>query len=533
MDLIDFGANPLVLALLCLVALVAVLFLYLFVITPALNPLRVLPGPQPSHWLFGSLAEILGMQWSAGHYPEPQLSWVKQYGGVFRFRALLEQRLFVTDPEALKHIFTTNGENYPRGEAIRAFLRDVIGGDGLLSTEGETHHHQRKMLLPHFGFGKIKDFVDVFATHANELCKQLQPFADDPNVSVDMFNYFTKMTLDVIGISAFGFHFNALREESSHVMEALHLLLTPPSVPYILGANLIPTFRQWPLPRLVNERQAKKMLYETVDDVIAAKLKSTRDVHRPVDLVDLMLDENAHVEHQVTAEEARTHVMTFMLAGHETTSTTLAWIFTLFAQHPHAESMARQEARAVTAADGVIGWKSLGELKYITACIQETLRLFPTVSTLASRVAEHDDSLPTSDGKQIFVPKGTVVAFSTAAMHRNSKYWSQPQVYLPDRFIEGTAAFAADRALRQGQGMTYFYMPFSAGAKNCIGMRFAMAELQVIVANLLLHYSFRLTENANVHPKMIGLSIKPVKLDMTIHSVCSNESRVCSRSDIA
>ncbi|CAK4566549.1 unnamed protein product [Aphanomyces euteiches] len=73
----------------------------------------------------------------------------------------------------------------------------------------------------------------------------------------------------------------------------------------------------------------------------------------------------------------------------------------------------------------------------------------------------------------------------------------------------------------------------TAGAKNCIGMRFAMAELQVIVANLLLHYSFRLTENANVHPKMIGLSIKPVKLDMTIHSVCSNESRVCSRSDIA
>ncbi|KAH9076472.1 hypothetical protein Ae201684P_010416 [Aphanomyces euteiches] len=492
------AVSPAVLVSLGFVTLIGGLLVYLFVIRPALSPLRVIPGPKPSHWIFGSLGEIINTKWSDGKFPEPHLSWVKKFGGIYCYRSILDLRVLITDPEALKHVFTTNGENYPRAKAVRAFLRGLIGGDGLLSTEGKTHTHQRKMLMPHFGFGKIKDFVEVFSTHANELCQELKPLADQPNTSVDLYSYFTKLTLDIIGVSAFGFHFNAL-STGSPVVDAMELLMSPPSMFYLVGKNFIPTFRSWPLPRLINEHEAKKMLYQTVDDVIAAKLKSTRDVNRPVDLVDLMLDENAHVEHKVTAEEARTHVMTFILAGHE-----------------HDAVL---EARAVVAASGTIGWKSLGDLRLITACIQETLRLYPTVAALAPRVADQDDFLPMSDGKQIFVPKGTVIAISTAAMHRNPKYWSQPDVYLPDRFVEGTDAFLADKALRNGQGNTYFYMPFSAGAKNCIGMRFAMAELQVVVANLLLHYSFRLTDQAIVHPKMTGVSIKPVNLDMTIHSV--------------
>ncbi|KAH9155066.1 hypothetical protein AeRB84_002925 [Aphanomyces euteiches] len=500
------------------VSLVGGLFVYIFVIRPAVSPLRAIAGPKSSHWLYGSLSEVNGTSWTDGQYAEPQLSWVKQYGGVVYFREIFDMTLMLTDPEALKHVFNTNGDNYPRVPAPRAFLRGLIGGDGLLSTEGDQHTHQRKMLMPHFGFNKIKDFVNIFATHAAELCDVLKRKADQPGVTVDLYSYFTALTLDVIGVSAFGYNFNSL-SGTSPIVEATNLLFQPPSTFYEAGKVLIPTFDHWPLPRLIEERKAKKMLYQTVDDVIAAKLKAPRDVNRPVDIVDLMLDENAHAEHKVTAEEARTHVMTFMLAGHETTSTTLSWVFTLFAQHPHIEAMAREEARAATANGGTIGWKMLGELKYITACIQEALRLYPTISRLASRVADKDYYLPTTEGKPVFVPKGTVIAITPAAMHRNPKYWNHPEVYLPERFIEGTDAFLADKALRNGQGNTYYYMPFSAGAKNCIGMRFAMAELQVVVATLLLRYSFRLTEQANVNPTLVGVSIKPVHLDMTVHSI--------------
>ncbi|CAK4400193.1 unnamed protein product [Aphanomyces euteiches] len=87
------------------------------------------------------------------------------------------------------------------------------------------------------------------------------------------------------------------------------------------------------------------------------------------------------------------------------------------------------------------------------------------------------------------------------------------------RFLEGTAPYEADKALRNGQGNAFTYLPFSTGPKNCIGMRFATAELQVVVSNLLLQFSFRLTDKANIHPKLDGVSMKPVDLTMTIHAM--------------
>ncbi|KAG9411384.1 hypothetical protein AC1031_017023 [Aphanomyces cochlioides] len=91
----------------------------------------------------------------------------------------------LTDPEAIKHVYTVNSDNYPRAMAAREFLRNLLGGDGLLSTEGETHHHQRKMLMPHFGFAKAREFIGIFARHARQLSQHLKHVADQ-GVAVDM-----------------------------------------------------------------------------------------------------------------------------------------------------------------------------------------------------------------------------------------------------------------------------------------------------------------------------------------------------------
>ncbi|KAG9411386.1 hypothetical protein AC1031_017025 [Aphanomyces cochlioides] len=345
-------------------------------------------------------------KWSDGHFPEPALSLVKKYGGAVHYRAVFGHCVMLTDPEAIKHVFVTHSDNYPRSNGIRSFLRDIVGGDGLLSTEGETHQHQRKMLMPHFGFGKIKDFINVFAHHAGQLSRHLKQIVDQ-DVAVDMHEFFTKLTLDIIGVAAFGYNFGSLDNSNERVIEAYNMMNQPPNILYGVASLLIPGFRNWPLPRLVKIRQAKRILFDTVDNDIAAKLKAPRDTTRPIDLVDLMLDVDSHSEHKVTVEEARTHVMTFMLAGHETTSSTLCWVFAMFATHPEMEVLARKECQAVAAASdgGIIGWKSLGELKYTTAFIQETLRLHPTITFIAPRACVQDDNVPMSDGKSIFITK--------------------------------------------------------------------------------------------------------------------------------
>ncbi|CAK4672047.1 unnamed protein product [Aphanomyces euteiches] len=377
------------------------------------------------------------------------------------------------------------------------------------------------MLMPHFGFSKVREFVDIFARNARQLSYHLKQVADQ-GVAVDMHDFFTKMTLDVIGVAAFGYNFGSLESANDSVLQAYNMLNQPPKLFYLLGSTYIPGFANWPLPRLVKQREAKRILHEKVANVIESKLQARRDPSRPIDLVDLMLDENADAGQRVTAEEAITHVMTFMLAGHETTSATLSWVFAMFAKHPKMESIARKECQAVAAASegGQIGWKSLAELKYTTAFINETLRMFPAVANVATRECASDDLVPMADGKSIFIPKVEPPCLSASARSiANPKYWSDPDEFIPERFLEGTAPYEADKSLRHGQGNTFAYMPFSTGSKNCIGMRFATAELQVVVANLLPQFSFRLTDKANVHPRHDGVSTKPARLIMTLEKV--------------
>ncbi|KAH9129271.1 hypothetical protein AeMF1_000629 [Aphanomyces euteiches] len=484
MDLIQLSATyPVATAAALLVLAVAALMLYYFVIEPATNPLNVLPGPPSSHWFFGSFKEIIDTKWSDGHFPEPMLSWVKKYGGAVHYRAMLNHRVMLTDPEAIKHVYT-----------------NLLGGDGLLSTEGETHHHQRKMLMPHFGFAKVREFIDIFARHTRQLSKHLKQVADQ-GVAVDMHDFFTKLTLDVIGVSAFGYNFGSLEDANDRVLEAYKMSNQPVKLFYFLGAIYIPGFANWPLPRLVKQREAKRILLEKVENVIASKLQAPRDTSRPIDLVDLMLDVDTHTEHRVTAEEARTHVMTFMLAGHETTSTTLCWVFAMFATHPEMENIARKECQAVAAAS------EGGNIAHVLHRLQHRY------------TGVYFDRLCAHVGWQTHLsPKGTTIFVSLAAMHRNPKYWSQADEFFPERFLEGTAVYEADKGLRNGQGNTFTYMPFSAGPKNCIGMRFAMAELQVVISNLLLQFSFRLTDKADLKP-FLSTNLTPVNLSVMIHSV--------------
>ncbi|CAK4289407.1 unnamed protein product [Aphanomyces euteiches] len=387
MDFIELSATyPVATAVSLLLVAGAGLMLYLFVIEPATSPLNALPGPPSTHWLYGSLKEILDTKWSEGHYPEPLLSWVKKYGGAVHYRATLEHRVLLTDPEAIKHVLTVKSDNYPRANSTRHRIRIFLGGDGLLSTEGETHHHHRKMLMPHFGFSKVREFVDIFALNARQLSYHLKQVADQ-GVAVDIARLY--MTLDVIGVAAFDYNFGSLESANDRVLQAYNMLNQPPMLFYLLGSTYIPGFANWPLPRLVKQREAKRILHEKVANVIESKLQARRDPSRPIDLVDLMLDENADAG---TAEEAITHVMTFMLAGHE---------------HPEMESIARKECQAVAAASegGQIGWKSLAELKDTTAFIHETLRMFPAVANVATRECASDDLVPMADGKSIYIPK--------------------------------------------------------------------------------------------------------------------------------
>ncbi|OQS03802.1 hypothetical protein THRCLA_03907 [Thraustotheca clavata] len=489
--------------------------LYYFVIVhPRRKILAKLPGPPSTSWLIGNASDVYGINWTIETFGEPGLTWMKKYGPAYHYRFLHTERIALSDPEGLKHVLVTQAKHYPRNNLARRLLTKLFHGVGLLSAEGEEHSAMRRILNPHFSHMQLKTFVPVFTSHVQQLIKHFKGNKlVDANKPVNLYSYFTKLTLDIIGVSAFGINSAEIGAYNDAKIQI--------SLPAVLGTILIPGWSYLPFPGNYRQRIARQTLMNIVLRVIEAKMAAPIN-NPPKDLLDLMLASGPNM----TSQEARTHVLTFMQAGHETTSNTLCWIIIHLSKHPQLEATVRAECKEVLKRhSNEFPWDATSELQLLTAVIQETLRFFPTVTNLAAREAAKDDVIQLSNGELINVPKNTVIWMDVAAMHRNPKYWTRPDEFLPERFIDGSELNIADKELRGGKPSTFYYFPFSAGEKNCIGHRFAILEMQIILVHLLSEFQFQISAKANLNPMRQLGTITPKKLEATIHSVYSRRSR--------
>ncbi|KAG9400682.1 hypothetical protein AC1031_010125 [Aphanomyces cochlioides] len=466
-------------------------------------------NPRPGSFQLYLCLDTLGSvpRWHiTGAYPEPFLSWIKQYGGAVYYRELYTKVVLFSDPKALQHIIASKESNYPRNRSIRAFLTDTLLGTSLLSSEGSDHAHQRKMMNPHFSQAQIKPFVSIFELYTRE---RLLPVFHDVSQSqsiVNLTKVFQKLTLDIIGKIAFSMDF----DEHPAVHEAIMQLLATPSVSTYLGLLYIPGFSRLPLPELNRRRAAKKTIFEAITRVIQDKLASKSP---QTDLLDLILPHSSPLE-------AVAHTMTFLLAGHETTSSTLSWVVVEACRRPQMVAKIREECQEVLKKYGPMAtWESTQEMPYTTAVIQESLRLNTVVYGIPRRDASEDDEVPMSDGSSIFIPKGTSISMIAAAIHRNPLYWTKPDEFIPERFLPGTPEWIADEVLRGGSSHNFYFLPFSMGSKNCIGQRFAMAEIRVILAMLFANFDIKIDAASNLFPKFNGMTIHPADLQVTIHAL--------------
>ncbi|OQR89492.1 hypothetical protein ACHHYP_06258 [Achlya hypogyna] len=469
--------------------------------------LKKLPGPPSTSWLLGNAHSVFNNRWALGEFPEPGLSWLKQYGPVYHYRVLHMHRVAIADPVALKHILVTKARDFPRNTVSRNFLSKLFCGVGLLSAEGDVHAAMRRTMNPHFSHMHLKTFVPIFTAHTQKLLTQLKVLADT-DTAVNLYSYFTNLTLDIIGVAAFGYEFRAL---SGANVDAYTDAKVPATFSTLFGLTYIPGYAYLPLPGFARRRLARDNLMTTVLRVIEAKMAAPI-ADPPKDLIDRILAAGP----SITAAEARVHVFTFMQAGHETTSNTLCWIIANLSKHPDIEAAVRAECIGVLARhpDGM-SWEILGELPLLTAVIQETLRICPTVTNLAARGMVKDETIPLSDGTEL----EAVIAIDTAAMHRNPAYWSRPDEFIPERFIEGSPTNVVDLELRGGKATSFHYFPFSTGEKNCIGHRFAIMELQVVLVHVLASLRFEVTAAANLHPMRQVATVTPVFLETTVHRV--------------
>ncbi|BCB74093.1 cytochrome P450 [Phytohabitans flavus] len=373
------------------------------------------------------------------------------YGDAVRIAIGPKVLYFFNHPDHAKYVLADNPTNYHKGVGLAQAKRAL--GDGLLTSEGELWRKQRKVIQPVFQAKRIAQQANVVAEEAAGLVARLRAHAGGE--PIDVVPEMTGLTLGVLGrtlldsdlggFSTVGQSFEAMQDQAMFEMVSM---------------SMVP---MWvPLPHQLRFRRARKDLQRIVDDLVRR-----RGERPPGDdaLSRLIESTTREADPLVGRQRMRDEMVTLLLAGHETTASTLSWTFYLADQHPEVWERLRAEAVEVLG-DRLPTFEDLHRLRYTTMVIDEVIRLFPPVWML-SRLAQEADVVGGYD-----VPAGSDVLICPYTLHRHPAFWDQPERFDPERFEPGRAV---DRP-------RYAYIPFGAGPRFCVGNNLGMMEAAFVVA---------------------------------------------------
>jgi cytochrome P450 len=410
----------------------------------------------------------------------------EDFGDVIRFKMGPKTLYFFNHPEHAKHVLSDNNENYHKGIGLIHAKR--VLGDGLLTSEGDLWRRHRRIIQPSFQRDRIARFADVVVDQANQLIAGWRGLGEPVNVVREM----TDLTLGVLGRTlldadlgsheALGEAFEVAQDQA--MFEMVTLAMVPPWLPS--GRNRRFRSAQTELEKLVNEMVAvrESRPHQGGDDMLTRLLDDYRD----------------EPDAELRSRRVRDELITILLAGHETTASTLSW--TWYQMHEQPEIAERVHAEAVE----VLGdrdpvYEDLHRLKYTTMVIQEAMRLYPPVWILPRR-AVADDII---DGYE--VPAGADVLICPYTLHRHPKFWEDAETFNPDRF-------ASDQVKSRHR---YAYIPFGAGPRFCVGNNLGMMEAVFVAAMVAREFRLNLVPGHEVVAEpMLSLRVRD-GLPMTVN----------------
>ena len=385
----------------------------------------------------------------------------------------------VMDPTAIREMLLDRVDDYPKSLVTKNLLRPAIG-DSLFIAEGAHWRWQRRAVAPAFSHRNMLNLSPIMTAAAQRSADRIA--AAGPR-AINMLDEMVTSTFDVISDVTFsggdGFDRDAVhRAIDDYIAEAGKLSLFD-----ILGLP------DWlPRPGRAMSGRALKDMKRIADGAIDARAE--RGPSDTPDLLDLLLDgTDPKTKRQMNTAELRDNLLTFIVAGHETTALTLSWALYLMGFDQAVQQKARAEAQTVLQGRAATG-ADVENLPYIRQIIDETLRLYPPAGVI-SRTAQRNDTLC---GRE--VRPGDTVMVPIYALGRHQQLWDQPDVFAPDRFKDRKAI---DR---------YAYLPFGDGPRICIGASFAQQEAVIILATLLSRFRFTPVAGKSPEPVMI-LTLRP------------------------
>ena len=411
------------------------------------RPFAPAPRARPAN-----LAELLWLMWrdplkiwSRRHFREPVIWGEGRFG----------RAITVSNPEGVRHVLLENAKAYEKGQVQRRVLGPLLA-QGMLLTEGETWKRARRTVAPLFAPRRLRGANGrMHAIAENRVDEWL---AGRVGQVLDVDSEMTRLTFemlsatlfsDEIGDQAEGFERAVTRyAETAARADPLDVMGAPDWIPRagrILGGGAAKWFED-SVTRLVRERRERLRTGDAPDDLMTALLRA-QDPETGVGLSD---------------EEVSSNILTFILAGHETTARALGWTFHLLARTPHIREKVAHEADGLDLA--AEDW--IERLPLTRAVFEEAMRLYPPAPVI-TRSAVEDDEV---NGVPVY--PGTTVLIAPWVIHRHELLWDDPGAFRPERFLPGERE-KVDR---------FAYLPFGGGPRICVGATFAMQEAALIIA---------------------------------------------------
>ncbi len=424
---------------------------------------------------------------------EMLLGYYERYGPIFTLRLFHSNVVFMLGPEANHHILVSNASNFTWRDG---HFRDLIGlmGDGLLTIDGDFHRQSRRIMLPVFHHDHVAASLDAITHETERALDRLRP-----DTNIDLYAWTRRLAMRVAMRALFGVDPDGRRARAIDAAGLFEEALAFYSSDYLL--RVLRT-RRSPWGRM---QQAARELDTLIYSEIAERRASGE---RGEDVLSLLLDASDEDGNTLSELQIRDEVMTLLFAGHDTTTSTISFMFYELACHPQITErlQAEQDALLERRPDGSIAPTAAqltsGELVELEMVLDETLRKYPPAWVGPRRAVESFEFAGHT------VPARAFVNYSSWVSHHLPDVFDEPDEFRPERFTPAGKAAMAKGA----------YVPFGGGSRTCIGMRFGQLEVRTIATMLLSRFSFSLPSDFELTIRQMPTISPADGLPMRVHT---------------
>ena len=399
------------------------------------------------------------------------------------------ETLVVSHPQDLQELFNPKNKILDAPGAANEIFKPQLGENSLIVQDGERHQKQRKLMMPPFHGERMLNYGQQICEITQQVTQHLKP-----GETFIARHLSEEITMKIILKIVFGMEEGLRLEKLKNLMTTwLGLTNSPISASVLLFPSLQKDWGAWsPWGRY-------RRLRQQIDDLLMAEIGERRQQVQSgrFDILSLLMEAEYEDGEGMSDNELRDNLLTLLNAGHETTATAIAWALYWIHQQPEVYGKLLPELQGLKTPDPL----KISHLPYLTAVCQETLRIYPVVIFTFPRITLRSVNL-----RGYHVPAQTYLTPCIYLTHRREDLYPQPNKFQPERFLNRKYS-------------SYEFWPFGGGSRQCLGQVFALFEMKLILATILLNYQLKLEEKAPVMPTRRGFLLGPqggVKMSLVV-----------------